>query len=230
MTDFGTSLSKTIQVEYIKGIKRITSNNSFSRRPINYKNAVIPRTERAKIYLRDGFKHLSDQIGIPFQFVIVCLNLGLLIIIPAPFIYLSYSLVMEKTLIQEDFHGEYYHFGHLLNPSKKEPWWSEVPNVEIFFFAQIFTGIYLFFGLFELVSFYAVGYENNGKYLIKRSRFKKLIQYPFYFCIGVCCFIYLMYIVFVLVWWILGAVMNPAKYLPYASASATLVVFVMTKF
>jgi hypothetical protein len=91
------------------------------------------------------------------------------------------------------------------------------------------TGLYFIIGLTELISYYAVGYENNGKFLIKRSRPKKIIQYSFYFFIGVFALIYMMYIVFVLVWWILGAVMNPSKYLPYASASATLIIFIKVK-
>ena len=67
--------------------------------------------------------------------------------------------------------------------------------------------------LCELISFYTVGYDNNGKYLIKRTLPKRILQYSFHLFLAGYILIYAIFAVLVIVWSILGAIMNPSKYL-----------------
>jgi hypothetical protein len=142
LAEFGTSLSSSVPVEYIQGMMNGSlgddSKNqdlNLVRRPYYYKNQVIPWRERAKIRLRAIYKTLFNSHGVVVQGCIVIINIIMLIAIPCPYIYLFYTLVLEKTQIQADFHGLYYDITRLLNPSQNQPWWSEVPNTEIFFYA-----------------------------------------------------------------------------------------------
>ena len=71
--------------------------------------------------------------------------------------------------------------------------------------------------------------ESRGRYRIKRTLPKKIVQFSLWIMIAVYLCLYFAYITIVLVWFMLGAVLNPHKYLPYASATATLLMFIKTK-
>ena len=58
----------------------------------------------------------------------------------------------------------------------------------------------------------------------------KLLQGVFYFFLFVIIWLYWIFGVLAVVWSILGAIMNPAKFLPYAAAAVTLMVFIRAKY
>lgn len=91
------------------------------------------------------------------------------------------------------------------------------------------TGFYFLVAFTELISYYATGYDNNGKFLIKRSRLKKTLFTCFFATLGAFLVVYSIMILMIIVWAILGAVMNPSIFLPYAAAAGTLLAVVGTK-
>jgi len=113
--------------------------------------------------------------------------------------------------------------------SPKEPWWLEIPDIRYYFYANCLTAFYFLVAFIELISYYATGYDNNGKYLIKRSKMRVVLFVFFFGCLGIFLVVYSIVIVLVIVWAILGAVMNPSIFLPYAAAAGTLMAVVGAK-
>jgi hypothetical protein len=117
-----------------------------------------------------------------------------------------------------------------VRPERFQLWWEEVPNSDVFYYSMIFVVFFYFVAFVELCSYYTVGYDNAGKFLIMKTLKKKFWQSLFNFLLLVLVWIYFIGITFFISWSILGAIINPSKYLPYASASATLILFIKSKY
>jgi hypothetical protein len=143
---------------------------------------------------------------------------------------LAYMIISEQTLLQKDIYGVEYGVFHFMFANTKEPWWYNIPGIRIYFYMMSLPAFYCFVAFIELLSYYATGYDNNGKYLIKRSKLKKTLFTTFFACLGAFLVVYSIFLVLVMVWAILGAVMNPSIFLPYAAAAGTLLIFVKMKF
>jgi hypothetical protein len=88
----------------------------------------------------------------------------------------------------------------------------------------------VFFALIELVSYYAVGHLDTGKYPVKKTLLKKIIVLIFWILISLYLAIFSAMVILVLTWSLLGAVLNPNRFLPAASGSVTFITFVLAKF
>ena len=108
------------------------------------------------------------------------------------------------------------------NTDRMNPWWESLPYIEVFEYTHIFVLFYVVVAFCELISYYLTGFKNNGRFPIITSIPKKMLTTAFYFCIGVFFTFYFAMFWFILVWVILAAVLNPSKYLPYATAALTL--------
>ena len=99
----------------------------------------------------------------------------------------------------------------------------------MFFYLLWFVALFYFIAFLELSSYYTVGYDNNGKFTIKKTFLKKLLSNLFLFLLALFTWLYVVMLVLVLSWSILGAIINPSKFLPYASASATFLMFIKSR-
>jgi hypothetical protein len=168
-----------------------------------------------------GFRVLSA-----FFLVLVHLVSILLFGLPATILLIWAQLeVTQMSII-----GKYFTIMDFLFTSSYEPWWDFIDYPEILYVVCAIFVVYFFFALIELVSFYLTSYHDNGRYKIELTTSKKIVQYTFWSFIGLYIGIYFAYITIVLVWFLLGAVLNPNKYLAFASASATLIMFIKTKY
>ena len=77
----------------------------------------------------------------------------------------------------------------------------------------IFTSIFLIFALVELVSYYATSVKIHGTHKITKTKFKRGIVVIFWVFVIIFMAIYIAYINAVMLWCILGAVLNPNKFL-----------------
>ena len=73
----------------------------------------------------------------------------------------------------------------------------------------IFTLIFILIAVFSLVSYYATAVQISGTLKVKKTRGKRVIDIIFWSFILSVSAIYLSYINEVLMWCILGAILNP---------------------
>ena len=83
--------------------------------------------------------------------------------------------------------------------------------------------------VFQLMSYYCTSLKISGAKRIKKTRCKAILDGSFLICIGILSFIYSIYFSLVLVWFILGAVLNPREFLAYGTAAVTFYAFIGTK-
>ena len=151
-----------------------------------------------------------------FQLLIICIP-GTVFVIWAD---LQISITsLEVHLINDIIHYNSY-----------DPWIDHIHIYPLFYTMIGVLCVFLFCGLFELISFYATCYYDNGKSKVRRNWPKAILQTILWFLISIYAALYMAIIVMTLVWFLLGAVLNPNKYLAYASAAATFIFFVKTKY
>lgn len=128
--------------------------------------------------------------------------------------------MFAKTLTIKDF----------FSINRMDPWWENVPNVEIVLYIHAYILVYLFFAYLEIFSYYLTGFYNNGKYVIMYSFARRFIMINFYIGISFFLFLYIMMAIFTIQWGILGAIFNPTALLPYSAAIVTFIATVGAKF
>ena len=84
--------------------------------------------------------------------------------------------------------------------------------------------------MLELISFYLSGFEDSGRYETRYTRPKKILTSALWLLFLVYMAIYNAYLILVLVWCMLGAILNPQKFLPAATGTLTFVVFVVARY
>jgi len=80
-------------------------------------------------------------------------------------------------------------------------------------------------GLIELICYYATGARDTGKYVVSRTWQRIISTYSFWAMIILFVGIYTAYLSMILVWCILGAVLNPQKFLPFATGAVVIIGF-----
>lgn len=108
-------------------------------------------------------------------FLSVIVNFFVIILIPAPFVITLYFILAERTQFGRNFGDRYFEITDLLRPEADDNWWEGVPYAEAIIYSAYGIAIYLFFAFFELISFYSVGYDNAGKFLIVKTWQKMLL-------------------------------------------------------
>ena len=95
-----------------------------------------------------------------------------------------------------------------------------------YFFTVASLGWFFFIsGLFELIWYYATGARDTGKYIVTKTWPRWIISTIFWIIIIVFIGIYTAYISMMLVWCILGAILNPQKFLPMAAGAVVVIGF-----
>ena len=93
----------------------------------------------------------------------------------------------------------------------------------------LFTIFFGILALLSLISFYFTSVNISGSLILKRTCCKKVLDRVFFGFIFIYSFFYVWYINGVLMWFILGAILNPNKFLQYATAVLTFYIFVFSK-
>ena len=88
-------------------------------------------------------------------------------------------------------------------------WWEITGFTNLMIEMSIFTLTVQSISLLQLVSFYCTSLKISGAKRLKKSRCKAVVDATFLICIGVLSLLYSIYFSLVLVWFILGAVLNP---------------------
>ncbi len=73
----------------------------------------------------------------------------------------------------------------------------------------IFTLLFVAVAIFELISYYATSVQISGTLKLQKTRFKRVMDIIFWVFIILVAAIYISYLNEVLMWFVLGAILNP---------------------
>ena len=133
--------------------------------------------------------------------------------------------LLQIQSINQDIYAYVFTISDVAYSSSYNFWYNSLPYKIIFFVILILWGWFSFVGLIELVWHYLTGARDTGKFIVTRTFSRKVITSLFNTCVLIFLILYTASLSMILVWWILGAILNPQKFLPMALGSAVLVGF-----
>lgn len=136
----------------------------------------------------------------------------------------TWSLIQIKT-VNEDIYAQTFTINDIFNSSSYNFWLDSVIGQTYFYIIAGFCCLSSLIGLIELICYYATGAKDTGKYIVSRTWQRWIITGSFWVIILIYIGIYTAYLSMVLVWCILGAVLNPQKFLPFATGSVVIIGF-----
>ena len=136
----------------------------------------------------------------------------------------TWSLLQIQS-INQDIYAYVFTISDVAYSSSYNFWYNSLPYRLIFFVILILWGWFSFVGLIELVWHYLTGARDTGKFIVTRTFSRKVITSLFNVWVMIFLILYTASLSMILVWWILGAILNPQKFLPMALGSAVFVGF-----
>jgi hypothetical protein len=179
--------------------------------------------------MQQFWRSLWKEDGFMANGYITFIHFMIVIILPIPLMILHAWILFEHDAVRADIHYRYFTVSDVINPSSTNFWLYDVSYGWTMYFTFTVTLSFYFFGILEMISFYFAGFADTGRYPVKNSIPKKILVGLFWFFFFIIISVYMIYIGLVLVWAILGAVLNPSKYLAWGMGSATFMLFVNSK-
>jgi hypothetical protein len=161
--------------------------------------------------------------------VVVLVHFFIVFLFPIPLLVLHVWVLFEMDALHGDIHHRYFTIMDILFPSSYDFWWDNIPYKWTMYITYGITAAFYLFGFLEMMSFYFSGALDTGRYPVRQTKCKRRLVGIFWGLLFFLIAIYSAYLGLALVWALLAAILNPSKFLPYASASATLMTFVKTK-
>ena len=137
--------------------------------------------------------------------------------------------VVERSFTMPTVDSRTFTITDVLAPNSIRPWWEPTHSGIVMLIVLLLFIIFYLLALFELMSYYATFYTFTGSIKIYKTTCKKVLFTSFYTFFIALFVMYVGYICLVALWMVLGAILNPNKFLPFATAVATFVMFVATK-
>jgi hypothetical protein len=126
---------------------------------------------------------------------------------------------LQINIIRNDIYAPIYSLNDVFNSSSYD-FWLDSPDIQyVFYIVGATTVLFIITGLLELICFFATEEEDIGKYEVKQTIPRAIISNAFWLMFLFYIAVYIFYFGIVLVWSILGAVLNPEKFLPTASGA-----------
>ena len=234
--EFGAMLVDNFAISYIRGISTGYIAQSIKQ---DFKHGFIKiplldhkPTFREKVNL--GLKGFMSKAwatdGFMNNFGLTLFHYSLIIIIPIVILGYHSWVLISTTLFPKDIESKTWTVQDIINPSSYKPWYNEVPVPQSLFITMGICGGYFIVSLIELVSFYATDLMNTGKYRTEKTRCKQIQVTIYWVFFAIFAVIYAMLLTLFLVWCILGAILNPTAFLPYAAGAGTFILFVKSKY
>ena len=238
MADFGAEFVPSFNLPYIKGIiitKIYGLSSSKDKTLYSYLPDVvrIPKKMKYKTsymnWLRKFRRRLTyfllSEEGLITNILVVLIHL--LIIVGVPFLILlavTWSLIQIKT-INEDINADIFTINDIFNSSSYNFWLDSMYGQNFFYIISGICWLFFLTGLIELIWYYATGARDTGKYIVSRTWQRWIATGSFWIMVLIYIGIYTAYLSMVLVWCILGAVLNPQKFLPFATGAVVIIGF-----
>lgn len=102
----------------------------------------------------------------------------------------------------------------IYSPSLASPWWSRISYPFILKITSISAIAFMGSSYIVLINFYLTSLHNTGKYPVVYSCMRKFISSIHQTFLGLFMIFYFALLVLFAVWTLLGAILNPAKFLP----------------
>ena len=234
MIDFGAEFKSNFSLPYVKGII-LTKIYGHDKSKDNYLNDIVrvPKNKMQEesnsklfknFWRRFNYFMLSKE-GLITNFFIVIIHL--LIIAGIPLLILlavAWSLIQINTINQNIF-TYVFRFSDIFNSSSYNFWFDDLTGKIYFYIVSGLWCLFFMIGLIELIWYYATGARDTGKYVVRRTWPRYIITILFWVMIFIFIAIYTAYISMILVWWILGAVLNPQKFLPFSTGAIVIIGF-----
>ena len=237
MKAFGAELNRDMLLPFMSGIAFTRTINfeddkfipNIVRIPKNSKHRKAESSTFSKI-LNWIFALLFDRKGIITNLIIVLLHLIMIFVVPYLILALTVWSLQQINLIQQNIYDRVYTINDMIYPSYYDFWFNDLAAKPIIWIVVGLSAFYIIFGLIELTSYYATGARDNGKYIVERSICKRISVFSFWLMIIVFLVVYTAYTSVMLGWWILGAIITPEKFLPFATTAAVIFIFVTSMY
>jgi hypothetical protein len=195
-----------------KSSRRWSLNNS-------YWNSKLSKPSN-NLAIRNFF---FSEGGIFPNLVSVLIYIAIVISIPLLiFLAIIWSL-LQINLINTDIYATNFNIRDVFNPSKDEFWLDSLPQTWIFYTILGLSILFILVGLIELIFFFATEQRDTGKYITKYTTPRLIISNIFWVLIFLYLGIYASYLSVICIWSVLGAVLNPERFLPIATGAIVVI-------
>jgi len=189
---------------------------------------VPTKTEKARLICRRFFAQMWKADGFMTNFVLVLMNFLLTVCIPIPILFFHVWVLIEATIFPDEVEQKTLSIYDVIWPSSYTFWLDLIPSARSLIFLAALGALFMFVALLEMITYYATCLKDTGKYPKVRSAPKTFILWTFWFLLSIYVALYTALATVFLVWCLLGALLNPAAFLPIAAGSATFIIFVKT--
>jgi hypothetical protein len=223
---FGAKLKENFTIPYIAGIAEKIGRPK--KKQIYEVSGLIKAVKKGNDKTRcKSMKNLHQNVvntirgenGIITNRVIVLIYLLMLFFILMLIYIVFIWSILQINLIRDDIYAPVYNFNDVFNSSSYD-FWLDSPDIQYVFYTMgVTTILFIITGLLELICFFATEEKDVGKYPVEILIQRRIISNAFWLMLIFYIAVYAFYIGVVLDWSILGAVLNPEKFLPTASGA-----------
>ena len=179
----------------------------FVRRPNRqYTSSARAKCKRCWAACKYNFWSLRQPFS---NLLLVAVHLLWIAFLILPLLVLVSWFIVSTTVLEPSLTGSHFTITDVFAPNSQRPWWRQTHSEGIMLGFTIFTLIFILIAVFSLVSYYATAVQISGTLKVKKTRGKRVIDIIFWSFILSVSAIYLSYINEVLMWCILGAILNP---------------------
>jgi hypothetical protein len=227
LENFGAKLKENFTVPYIAGVaekigrpkKKQIYEVSGLTKAVKKQRENNKRCESVRSFYENVKNILWSEQGVITNWAIVLLYLILVFSIPI-LIYIAFIWsFLQINIIRDDIYAPIYSLNDVFNSSSYD-FWLDSPDIQyVFYIFGATTVLFIITGLLELICFFATEEKDVGKYEVKKTLSRAIISNAFWLMLLFYIAVYIFYFGIVIVWSILGAVLNPEKFLPTASGA-----------
>ena len=157
--------------------------------------------------------------------VVVLVHILIILGIPYCILLATIWWLLQIGKIDQDIYAVVFDINDVFYSSSYALWITSISYKLVLYIIFCVCSLFFISGLIELICHYATGARDTGKYIVTRTWLRWIATG--FFNINIILFIifYTAFISMVLVWCILGAILNPEKFLPTAAGSAVFITF-----
>jgi len=227
LESLGAKFEEDFSIPYVYGI---TERVVPIRQNTNYISGIVRQKEQ-RSHLTAVFRWIDKQIvskyfrsdtGIVINFFSVFLYLVVLTAIPLLLLVAFVWSLLEVNVIRANIYEQVFTLNNAFNSSGYEFWLNNMEKAWVFYAMIILCAVYMFFGLLELIFFFATSQRDTGKYLVIKTWPRWFISTLFWIMLLLFLGLYVAYLSVICIWSILGAVLNPEKFLPIAAGAVVI--------
>lgn len=153
--------------------------------------------------------------------------MSLIFIIPLGLIFAVIWSLMQIQVISSDIYKDVNDINDVFSASSYESWYQRLDFKWLLNGLCILSVIFIFSGILELICFFFTQEKDTGRYRISRTYPRWIVTMLFITISILFLSIYIAYISIILIWSILGAILNPEKFLPIATGSLAIILVML---